>query len=138
MPTIESLKDKYELLAKRFEERDKNAIDAACLLCFDYEYTGLPSEIIIDTEEFTAVCPWTDLPDFGTVKITYTPNELCLELKSLKYYLMSYSAVEIVQEHAANHILEDLIKACQPATMTVLLDYKIRGGLHTTVSVSYP
>ena len=88
MPTIESLKDKYELLAKRFEERDKNAIDAACLLCFDYEYTGQPSEIIIDTEEFTAVCPWTDLPDFGTVKITYTPNELCLELKSLKYLVL--------------------------------------------------
>ena len=138
MPTIESLKNIYDLLAKRFEERDKNAIDPECLLSFDYEYTGQTSEIVIDTEEFTAVCPWTDLPDFGIVKIIYIPNKLCLELKSLKYYLMSYSAVEIVQEHAANQILKDLVEYCQPTSMTVLLDYKVRGGLHTTVSVSYP
>ena len=137
MASINSLKKSYDQLGERFENRCSSDIDPRYLLAFDYEHYGQTAEVMIDTEEFTAVCPWTDLPDFGTLKVTYLPDKLCLELKSLKYYLMSYSHVKIVQEHAANRILKDLVEACQPVNMTVNLDYKVRGGIHTTVTVSH-
>ena len=65
------------------------------------------------------------------------PDRSCIELKSLKYYLLSYRGVGIVQEHAAHRILDDLVAVCQPVCMTVTLDYRVRGGLHTTVTVRY-
>ena len=83
------------------------------------------------------MCPWTGLPDFGTLTVKYEPDSACIELKSLKYYLLSYRGVGIVQEHAAHRILDDLVAACQPVRMTVTLDYRVRGGLHTTVTVRY-
>ena len=121
----------------RMAAASEPAIDAGCLLVFDYEYPGRDSEVVIDTDEFTAVCPWTGLPDFGSLTVNYVPDRSCIELKSLKYYLLSYTGVGIVQEHAANRILNDLVAAARPRRMTVTLDYKVRGGLHTTVSVSY-
>ena len=96
------------------------------------------TEVIVDTDEFTAVCPWTGLPDYGTLEIAYVPDQNCIELKSLKYYLLSYRDVGIVQEHAVNRILKDLVQVCQPRSMRITLDYKIRGGLHTSVSVECP
>ena len=137
MPTIKSLRQKYQEIGESFEERSDADIDSSCLLAFDYEYSGQETEIAIDTEEFTAVCPWTSLPDFGTLAVAYVPDRLCLELKSLKYYLLSYRGVGIVQEHAANRILNDLVASCQPLSMDVTLDYTPRGGLHTTVSARY-
>ena len=137
MATIEELQDEYRKLDMRLDAASKTAIDAGCLLVFDYEYPGQESEVVIDTDEFTAVCPWTSLPDFGTLTVNYVPERSCIELKSLKYYLLSYTGVGIVQEHAANRVLNDLVAAAQPRPMTVTLDYKVRGGLHTTVSVSY-
>ena len=92
----------------------------------------------LDTDEFTAVCPWTGLPDYGTLDISYVPAQSCIELKSLKYYLMSFRDVGIVQEHAANRILKDLVALCRPHSMKVTLDYRVRGGIHATVSVKYP
>ena len=91
----------------------------------------------LDTDEFTAVCPWTGLPDFGTLTVRYVPDRTLLELKSFKYYLLSYRQVGIVQEHAANRILQDLVAVCRPLRMSLTLDYKTRGGVHTTVEVSY-
>ena len=135
MTSVKDLQDKYENLDIRFRDSEENVINTNLIMCFDYEYTESGAEVVIDTDEFTAVCPWTRLPDFGTLTVSYVPNKLCLELKSLKYYLLSYSGVEIVQEHAANKILEDLASACNPFKMSVKLDYKIRGGLHTTVKV---
>ena len=135
MTSVKDLQDKYENLDIRFRDSEENVINTNLIMCFDYEYTESGAEVVIDTDEFTAVCPWTRLPDFGTLTVSYVPNRLCLELKSLKYYLLSYSGVEIVQEHAANKILEDLSSACNPFKMSVRLDYKIRGGLHTTVKV---
>ena len=135
MTSVKDLQDKYENLDIRFRDSEENVINTNLIMCFDYEYTESGAEVVIDTDEFTAVCPWTRLPDFGTLTVSYVPNRLCLELKSLKYYLLSYSGVEIVQEHAANKILEDLASACNPFKMSVKLDYKIRGGLHTTVKV---
>jgi len=109
------------------------------LLCFPYEYGGSSraAEVVIDTEEFSALCPWTGLPDLGTLTVRYVPIRSCLELKSLKYYLLSFRCVGIVQEHAANRILQDLVRACRPRWMSVTLDYRARGGLHTVVTVRH-
>ncbi len=137
MATIQSLQKRYQDLDRQFETQAESAIDSTCLLAFDYDYAGSDSEVVIDMDEFTAVCPWTGLPDFGSLEISYVPDSLCIELKSLKYYLLSYTGVGIVQEHAANRILCDLVEACQPARMSVVLDYNVRGGLHTTVTANY-
>ena len=137
MATIQDLQEKYESLNERIEAESEASIDRDCLLTFEYEYPGQDTEVAIDTDEFTAVCPWTGLPDLGTLTITYVPGRSCIELKSLKYYLMSYRNVGIVQEHAANRILNDLVASCEPVRMTVTLDYKVRGGLHTSVTARY-
>ena len=137
MGKMDALQEKYERLSRRFDARPQSEIDPSCLLTFEYEYLGQEAEVVIDTPEFTAVCPWTGLPDFGTLTVTYVPDRACIELKSLKYYLLSYSEVGIVQEHAANRILEDLVAACQPIRMTVTLDYRPRGGLHSSVTATH-
>ncbi len=138
MTSLDSLSEAYAKLEHTYEMQGEEAIDASCLLAFDYEYPEQESEIAIDSDEFTAVCPWTGLPDFGTLIIRYVPDTKLLELKSLKYYLLSYRQVGIVQEHAASRILQDLVAACRPRRMAITLDYKTRGGLHTSVDVAYP
>ena len=138
MATIPELKEQYESLDWRMSVREESAIDTECLMAFEYDYPGQDAEVVIDTDEFTAVCPWTGLPDYGTLVVTYVPGASCIELKSLKYYLLSFRDVGIVQEHAANRILQDLVACCQPRRMAISLDYKVRGGLHTAVSVEYP
>ena len=116
----------------------ETAIDAGCLLTFPYGFPDSEVEIRLDTDEFSAVCPWTGLPDSGTLELSYVPQEYCIELKSFKYYLLSYRNVGIVQEHAANRILWDLVEACMPRRMSLTLDYRTRGGIHTVVTASYP
>ena len=137
MATIKALREEYEGLDRAITANGEEAVDSSCLLVFDYEYPDQPCEIAIETEEFTALCPWTGLPDYGSLNITYTPSDKCIELKSLKYYLLSYRDVGIVQEHAANLMLRDLVAQCEPRYMKVALDYKVRGGLHTTVTVEH-
>jgi len=137
MATIKELKEQYEGLDQELPSEGEEAIDPACLLTFQYEYPNQKSQVEIDTDEFTAVCPWTGLPDYGDLLISYVPGDSCIELKSLKYYLLSYRDVGIVQEHAANRILNDLVAICQPQSMKIVLDYKVRGGLHTAVTVEY-
>jgi len=90
----------------------------------------------ISTDEFSAVCPFSGLPDFATLTLRYLPGELCVELKSYKYYLISYRNVGIFQEHAANRVLDDLVACCLPIWMEVELDYRLRGGIHTVVTVA--
>ena len=137
MASIEELKKQYEDLNDTFDTAPLEVIKSDLLMAFEYEYPGSSTEVLIDTDEFTAVCPWTGLPDFGTLKVRYVPNKLCIELKSMKYYLLSFTGVGVVQEHAANIILNDLKNVCEPISMSVELDYKIRGGLHTSVVSSY-
>jgi len=137
MGEIEELRESYEALNKRLLARGEEAIAPGCLLAFDYQYPEQPAEVVIETEEFTAVCPWTGLPDYGTLTITYLPRAKCVELKSLKYYLLSYRDVGILQEHAANLVLRHLVALCQPRYMKVTLDYKVRGGIHSTVTVEH-
>jgi 7-cyano-7-deazaguanine reductase len=135
---MEDSRKQYLNIGKSLEWKGEEEIDAGVLLSFDYQYPDQPAEITIDTEEFTALCPWTGLPDTGTLTITYEPSSKLLELKSLKYYILSYRDVGIVQEHAANRILKDLVYTCHPKQMTVVLNYGMRGGLHTSVTVQHP
>ena len=137
MASIEELKKQYQDLNDTFDTAPLEVIKSDLLMAFEYEYPGSSTEVLIDTDEFTAVCPWTGLPDFGTLRVRYVPNKLCIELKSMKYYLLSFTGVGVVQEHAANIILNDLKNVCEPISMSVELDYKIRGGLHTSVVASY-
>ena len=94
-------------------------------------------EIQIRCGEFTSVCPKTGLPDFGEIRITYTPGPSCIELKSLKYYLLDYRNQGIFYEAATNRILDDLVAACQPRRMRVVGAFSARGGITTDVVVTY-
>lgn len=94
-------------------------------------------EISMECAEFTCVCPRTGQPDFATIRIRYVPAELCVELKSLKLYLWSYRNEGAFHEAVINKILDDLVEACRPKTMTVIGDFNIRGGIHTTVTAEY-
>ncbi|MFH0766270.1 MAG: preQ(1) synthase [Calditrichota bacterium] len=113
------------------------AIDTQVLETFAYEYPSRRIEVEISTDEFTAVCPYSGLPDFGTIYILYTPDQLCIELRSLKYYLLSYRSIGIFYEHLVNRVLEDLAAVCKPWNMTVKAEYKVRGGLKTTAIAHY-
>ncbi|MDL1891956.1 NADPH-dependent 7-cyano-7-deazaguanine reductase QueF [Sphingobacteriales bacterium CHB3] len=126
-----------EALDRRYDVQDISSIDVHALETFPYEYPGKDIVINIDTDEFTAVCPWSGLPDFATVRIDYIPGRSLIELRSLKYYLLSYRNVGIYQEHLVNRILEDLVKCCKPKWMKVVADYKVRGGIHTIASREY-
>ncbi|NOT43531.1 MAG: NADPH-dependent 7-cyano-7-deazaguanine reductase QueF [Acidobacteria bacterium] len=99
---------------------------------------GRPFEIAIACPEFTSVCPMTGLPDFGQIRISYVPDERCIELKSLKYYLLGFRNRGIFYEAATNQILDDLVEACRPTTMTVVGDFSARGGITTSVTAKYP
>lgn len=93
----------------------------------------------IDTRfpEFTSVCPKTGLPDFGEIRVVYVPDRLCIELKSLKYYFLSFRDKGIFYEAVTNQILDDLVAACAPRKMTVTGDFSVRGGLKTVVRAEY-
>ena len=109
------------------------AIDVAVLETFPYE--GPTQEIVTETREFSAVCPYSGLPDFALLRITYTPSDRCVELKSLKYYVTSYRSVGIFQEHATARIAEDLFRALAPQKLAVTTVYNTRGGFDTTCTV---
>lgn len=94
-------------------------------------------EIQISTPEFTCVCPVTGQPDFGEITIRYIPDQLCVELKSLKLYLWSYRNEGAFHEKVTNTILDDLVAAIAPRRATVVGEFNVRGGLHTVVTASY-
>lgn len=87
--------------------------------------------------EFTSVCPMTGLPDFGTITIEYVPDELCVELKSLKYYFLSFRNRGIFYEAVTNEILDDMVTAFAPRSITVRGEFTTRGGLHSVVEVGF-
>lgn len=94
-------------------------------------------EIQIVCPEFTSVCPKTGQPDFGTITYTYTPNERCVELKSLKLYLQRFRNEGIFYENVVNRLLDDFVKACQPRRIKVVGAFTPRGGITTTVTCTY-
>jgi 7-cyano-7-deazaguanine reductase len=98
---------------------------------------GRDYEIAIACPEFTSVCPKTGLPDFGEIRITYVPDQSCIELKALKLYLVEFRNQGIFYEQATNQILDDLVAACRPRRMTVVGEFTPRGGIRTAVTATY-
>jgi 7-cyano-7-deazaguanine reductase len=94
-------------------------------------------EITIVIPEYTSICPKTNLPDFGTVTIRYVPEALCVELKSLKYYLLGYRNLGIFYENAINRILKDLVAACRPVSASVTGEFNVRGGMKSVIEARY-
>lgn len=134
-------RDQFKAEDKVLPFKGPEAIDSACLECFAYDYAHTPHgsamEILTETDEFTSVCPFSGLPDFAVVRIRYVPVEQCLELRSLKYYLLSYRDVGIWYEHLVNRMLEDLVLACRPQRMHIEIECNPRGGLSSTVTAHY-
>jgi len=87
--------------------------------------------------EFTSVCPLTGLPDFGTVTVRYIPDELCMELKSLKYYFLDFRNQGIFYEELTNRFLDDFVSACSPLEMEVITEWKTRGGMNSIIKAKY-
>ena len=104
---------------------------------FPNRHPGRDYTIVHTCLEFTAVCPKTGQPDFGTIRITYVPDRECVELKSLKLYLQAYRTRGIYYEHVTNVILDDLVAAMKPRRMTVEGDFRVRGGISTVVRADY-
>ena len=94
-------------------------------------------EILHVAPEFTSVCPKTGQPDFGTIKLTYVPNKLCVELKSYKFYLQSYRNQGVFYEDVTNRILDDLVAVLRPRPMTITTEWTPRGGLHSVITATY-
>jgi 7-cyano-7-deazaguanine reductase len=127
--------DKYA--SRRFDIQKEDAIDVTVLEAIPFDYPGSATEVVYETDEFTSVCPWTGLPDFARLIIRYVPDRSLVELKSLKYYLTSYRNVGILQEHAANRILKDLVQLLHPVSMVVEAEYGERGGIKTKATARY-
>jgi len=104
--------------------------------CFKNQFKNY--EITISIPEFTSVCPKSGLPDFGAITIRYTPNQWCVELKSLKTYILAYRDLGIFYENAVNRILGDFVKASKPVRATVTGDFNVRGGMKSTIEAFYP
>ena len=104
---------------------------------FPYEYPGREIKINFEIPEFTAICPFSDFPDFATIRIEYVPNERCVELKSLKLYINSFRNVKVFHEHVINMILEDFTRACDPLSVEIEGDFHMRGNIKTVVRGSY-
>ena len=130
------LTDKYA--SRRYDVEDTTRIDTDILEHIPFDYPGSATDVTYETEEFTSVCPWTGLPDFGRLVVTYRPRRRLVELKSLKYYVTSYRNIGILQEHAVNRILNDLVPLLEPESMTVEAWFNERGGLRTHAQAQYP
>ena len=104
---------------------------------FAYEFPGREIRIDFEITEFTAICPFSDFPDFATIRLQYVPNERCVELKSLKLYINSFRNVKIFHEHVVNVILEDFVHACDPLSVEIEGDFHVRGNIKTVVRGSY-
>ncbi|MBT8341684.1 MAG: NADPH-dependent 7-cyano-7-deazaguanine reductase QueF [Desulfatitalea sp.] len=109
------------------------------LASIDYAYAGRRHIVVtIRQPEFSSVCPMTGLPDFGTITITYQPDQKIVELKSLKFYLLQYRNVGVFYEHVVNHILDHLVDVLAPCWMKVHGEFTARGGINTHVTACHP
>lgn len=104
--------------------------------CFENQFKNY--EITISIPEYTSICPKSGLPDFGTITIRYVPNTWCVELKSLKTYILAYRGLGIFYENAVNRILRDFVKASKPTKATVTGEFNVRGGMKSMIEASYP
>jgi len=100
---------------------------------FENKYPDRDYYITHVNNEFTSVCPKTGLPDFGKIYIRYIPDKLCLELRSLKYYFLSFRDKGIFYEAVTNQILDDLVNVCQPRYMEIIGEFSTRGGMNSVI-----
>src|SRR5215204_641689 len=114
------------------EEMHLGALDT-----FAYEFPGREIWIEFEMPEFTAICPFSDFPDFAIIRLKYVPHERCIELKSLRLYINSFREVKIFHEHVINVILEDFVAACDPLRVEIEGDFHIRGNIKTVVRAKY-
>lgn len=112
-------------------------LDLYALETFEYKYPGKEIRISFTCPEFTAICPFSDFPDFATIKIDYVPKSRCVELKSLKLYINSFRSAKIFHEHVVNKILEDFVRVCDPVSVDIEGDFNIRGNIKTVICASY-
>ena len=104
---------------------------------FAYEFPGKEIWVEFEMPEFTAICPFSDFPDFAVIRLKYVPNKLCIELKSLKLYINSFREVKVFHEHVINIILEDFVAACDPLKAEIEGDFHVRGNIKTVVKANY-
>ena len=104
---------------------------------FAYEFVGNEIWVEFDMPEFTAICPFSEFPDFAIIRLKYVPNTRCIELKSLKLYINSFREIKVFHEHVINIILEDFVKACDPLRVEIEGDFHVRGNIKTVVHASY-
>ena len=104
---------------------------------FAYEFVGNEIWIEFEMPEFTAICPFSEFPDFAIIRLKYVPNTRCIELKSLKLYINSFREIKVFHEHVINIILEDFVKACDPLRVEIEGDFHVRGNIKTVVRASY-
>lgn len=104
---------------------------------FEYEFPGKEVWVEFEIPEFTAICPFSDFPDFATLRLKYVPDRRCIELKSLKLYINSFREVKIFHEHVVNVIMEDFVRACDPVKAELEGDFNVRGNIKTVVRTSY-
>ncbi len=126
-------KKSYEGLQEKIRQLKTPKIDV-----WRNQYADRDYVVYLTIPEFTCICPKTGLPDFATIKVSYGPNKTCLELKSFKYYLISYRDVGIFHEHLVNKILDDIVKSCGPRWAKVEGIVNSRGGIQTTAVAEYP
>jgi 7-cyano-7-deazaguanine reductase len=107
------------------------------LIVFPNPYPNREYVITHTNPEFTSVCPVTGLPDFGEIEVVFVPDKLCVELKALKYYFISFRNRGIFYEAVINEILEDLVSAIEPRWMEITGKFSTRGGLHSTVVAKF-
>jgi len=104
---------------------------------FPYEFPGKEIRINFEIPEFTCICPFSDFPDFATIRLEYVPLSRCVELKSLKLYINAFRNVKVFHEHVINMILEDFVAACDPLRVEIEGDFNVRGNIKTTIRASY-
>ena len=104
---------------------------------FAYEFPGKKVWVEFEMPEFTAICPFSDFPDFAVIRLKYVPNQLCIELKSLKLYINAFRDVKVFHEHVINIILEDFVAACDPLRVKIEGDFHVRGNIKTVVRTKY-
>ena len=105
---------------------------------WENQYPDRDYVVDLNIPEFTCICPKTGLPDFATIMVSYKPAKVCLELKSLKLYVIEYRQVGIYHEHLVNRLMDDLVKACKPRLMKIEVVMNPRGGIATVVTAEYP
>jgi len=104
---------------------------------WDNQYSDRDYIVDLSIPEFTCICPKTALPDFAVINVSYKPAKVCLELKSLKLYLVEYRSVGVFHEHLVNKLLDDFVSACKPRWMRVEVIMNPRGGIGTTVTAEF-